>query len=171
LTVDENGPDLPIDNSSTQHYNWDDIPEFKGHCLPPGEWPTTWDRFVDRFGKNPTRQRRIEGLQQAIHVLRDAGCPTVYIDGSFVTKKAAPSDIDCCWQRDTATQRRLKQLNSVLLDGSPGGRYRQKMLYGCEVFPHDAIEWQSRLPFLNYFQKDKHGKPKGIIVLKTKDVP
>jgi hypothetical protein len=162
---------LGLDGDVTQHYNWGDIPEFIGQVLPKGVWPTTWERFVDRFGYNPIRRRRIEGLQKLIRILRTAGCPVIFIDGSFVTKKPDPGDIDCCWYRSETIQRNLGQRNPLLLEGTPTARERQKILYSCEVFPHDAVERDSRLSFLNYFQKDKRGKPKGIIVISTEEIP
>ena len=39
------------------------------------------------------------GLGAALENLKNAGCGTVYINGSFVTNKVVPNDYDACWKR------------------------------------------------------------------------
>ncbi|OLT60003.1 DUF6932 family protein [Moorena bouillonii] len=71
------------------------IPGFdeKGN-LPPGIYWTTWLEFQERFGTNVTRLRQIEGLKKAMEQLKAAGCRTIYINGSFVTSKPRPVDVN-----------------------------------------------------------------------------
>ena len=55
----------------------------------------------------------------------DAGCRTVYLNGSFVTSKTFPNDYDACWEEagvDPAA------LDPVLLTFDPG-RATQKAKY------------------------------------------
>ena len=40
------------------------------------------------------------GLKDVMTNLKDAGCRTVYIDGSFVTGKEIPGDFDACWEEE-----------------------------------------------------------------------
>ena len=40
------------------------------------------------------------GLRAALEDLKNAGCRTAYVDGSFVTIKAIPNDYDACWDED-----------------------------------------------------------------------
>ena len=40
------------------------------------------------------------GLKAAMVSLKDAGCKTVYVDGSFVTGKERPGDFDACWEEE-----------------------------------------------------------------------
>ena len=40
----------------------------------------------------------MRGLKAALENLRNAGCRTTYINGSFVTRKAIPNDYDVCWE-------------------------------------------------------------------------
>jgi hypothetical protein len=40
------------------------------------------------------RRTLLAGLREALGALREAGCRTVYLDGSFVTAKEAPEDFD-----------------------------------------------------------------------------
>jgi hypothetical protein len=67
--------------------------------LPPGTHPATLEEVEAVFVTTPHRRRLFEGLQRAIQNLHAAGVRRVFIDGSFVTTKADPNDIDGCWER------------------------------------------------------------------------
>ena len=41
----------------------------------------------------------LDRFEAAMVNLRDAGCKTVYVDGSFVTDKERPGDFDACLGR------------------------------------------------------------------------
>lgn len=74
------------------------VPPFQSTgSLPPGIYAVTWKELETRFGFTPTRKRLLAGLKQALMLLKRAGCRRVYIDGSFVTTKPHPGDIDACW--------------------------------------------------------------------------
>ena len=53
--------------------------------LPLGVHFCEWEEFVERFGTTPRRLKLIDGLKKAMEQLKEAGCPMIYIDGSFVT--------------------------------------------------------------------------------------
>ena len=75
------------------------IPPFDEHgFLPLRIYHVTWPEFVERFATNAHRRRLIEGMRQVLLALRDAGCPRVWIGGSFVTAKPDPADYDICWE-------------------------------------------------------------------------
>ncbi|MXZ25035.1 MAG: hypothetical protein F4Y80_09260 [Caldilineaceae bacterium SB0665_bin_21] len=80
---------------------------------------------MTRFGHNPWSQHLMRGLKASLENLRDAGCRTVYIDGSFVTHKAIPNDYNACWE-ETGVDPVL--LDPVLLIFDPG-RVAQKAKY------------------------------------------
>jgi hypothetical protein len=67
--------------------------------LPPGIHDAEdWSEVVRRFGDTPERAALIAKLRQGLDNLRDAGCPWVLLDGSFVTSKPDPNDVDGCWE-------------------------------------------------------------------------
>lgn len=77
------------------------IPEFdENGNLPPGVHWAEWKEFEERFNYNPTRRRLIDGLKLAMLHLLEAGCRTIYIDGSFTTSKGKPGDFDACYDED-----------------------------------------------------------------------
>src|SRR5260370_11222216 len=83
--------------------------------LPRGIHDASWDEVKTRFGGTPRRQRLLEGLEQALRKLAEAGCASVLLDGSFVTAKAEPNDYDGAWEPDGVDPDLLDQ---VLLDFS-----------------------------------------------------
>lgn len=102
----------------------------------------------------------LSGLREALIILRDVGCRTAYIDGSFVTTKKEPGDFDACWDLDGVD---VDALDPVLLEF--GERRRaQKERFGGEFFLADLPAEPGGTRFLDYFQRDRDtGEPKGII--------
>lgn len=109
------------------------------------------------------------GLNRALSLLREAGCITVYIDGSFVTSKNLPNDYDCCWEPAGVY---TELLDKTFLDSSPLGRAIQKMKFGGEFFISSTLEGASRKPFLDFFQTDiETGLRKGIVAIDLRRSP
>ncbi len=100
--------------------------------------------------------------------LRDAGATTMIVDGSFVTKRHNPSDFDCCYDQNTVDLRLL----DPVLDNFENERAAQKAKYGGELFPAHAIadpfKWE---PYEDFFQHDKNGRRKGVIILSLGTLP
>jgi len=71
------------------------IPEFdeRGY-LPPGVHVTTLDEVRQRFGNNIGRNELLANLNILLEVARRLGASRIFLDGSFVTDKETPGDID-----------------------------------------------------------------------------
>jgi hypothetical protein len=141
------------------------IPEFDSlGLLPEGVHRANWQEIVKRFGGNRKRRQLLSGLKEALDLLERAGCRRVYLDGSFVTDKESPNDVDVCWDVDGVDP---MLLDSVFFNFE-NGRAAQKERFGAEFFPAQAP--QRLKTFLDFFQIDKEtGKPKGIIELLLDD--
>jgi hypothetical protein len=136
--------------------------------LPPGIFTATWTELNSRFGFNRKRRRLLAGLRQALVLLKRAGCRRVYVDGSFVTTKPQPNDIDVCWAIEGVDP---DALDPVFLDFSQS-RGRQKARFLCEFFPGDLPEGLTGRTFLEFFQVDKTtGLPKGIVTVNLRSWP
>lgn len=131
--------------------------------LPPGIHLAEWDEVWTGFGTTPHRRRLLSGFRRAITALKNAGCQTVYLDGSFVTSKDRPGDFDGCWD-DTGVD--LTVLDPILLTFA-NGRAAQKIKFGGELFPAGAVaDPASGSIFVDFFQIHKDtGAAKGIIVI------
>lgn len=131
--------------------------------LPAGVYKTTLEEIRDRFGRrNAIRRRLFRGLKEALRNLQAAGVRRVYINGSFVTDKSSPNDVDGCWDAEEGID--LNKLDPVFLDFDHG-RHRMKEKYSVDFFPANAMELGSGQPFLDFFQIDQEGRPKGILMI------
>lgn len=140
------------------------IPELlPSGLLPPGEHEALWEEIRALFGGNFRRNDILGGIRLAALHLQRVGCRRLWIDGSFVTNKRAPSDWDGCWDPTGVDPSRL---DPILLDPSQTGRVRMKQKYRADLFPSSIVELGSGLLFVNFFQVDKAtGDPKGILLL------
>jgi len=132
--------------------------------LPVGIHLATWQEVQETFAFNPRRQELLSGLKRACESLKQAGCPRIYIGGSFVTNKEFPGDFDVCWADETVDLERLEEIDPVLLDLT-NKRAAQKAKYGGELFPASVTEGGSKKKFLDFFQTTRNGEPKGIIAV------
>lgn len=146
------------------------LPQFdtKTGDLPPGVHSADWREFSARFGSNAHRQRLLDGLRRALDALKQAGCTTAYVDGSFVTAKDLPNDFDACWDPQGV---RVADLDPVLRTFDPG-RATQKAKYLGELFPMTITADPNGATFLEFFQTNRHtGLPKGIVALDLRSLP
>jgi len=140
------------------------LPDFdeRGN-LPPGCHRATWQELEQRYGVNEHRRDLLAGMKRMLLSLRNVGCKTAYINGSFVTAKETPHDYDGCWERRGVDLHLLGTSDPVLLDFT-NGRAAQKLKYGGEMFPADIVEQSTGRIFIDFFTKDKNtGDAKGII--------
>jgi len=106
-------------------------PDFEATgLLPAGIHHADWAEIVARFGISSRRKWLLEGLLDALTMLRTAGCQVVYIDGSFVTTKADPEDYDALW--DAAG---VKARSSTGFAGLHCRTFKTKSEISRRVFP------------------------------------
>jgi hypothetical protein len=128
--------------------------------LPPGVHAATLAEVEAVFVTTLKRRVLFDGLRRALLNLTRAGVRRVFIDGSFVTTKADPNDVDGCWEWNDAVN--IDLLDPVLLDFA---HHRQAMkdTYGVDFFLADWQEAGSGLTFLEFFQRNRADVPKGIV--------
>jgi len=134
--------------------------------LPPGIHLATWPELVERFGTNERRREILAGLLRALQALKAAGCPRAFIDGSFVTSKEVPGDFDGCWDDDGVD---FDALDPVLLNFN-GHREAQKAKFEGELFIATTRADELGTRFLDFFQLDRDGRSKGIILIDLKGI-
>jgi hypothetical protein len=142
------------------------IPPFSAAgTLPPGiHEADDWSEVIRRFGGTARRAELLAMLRLGLDNLRSAGCPWVLLDGSFVTDKAEPNDVDGCWQLEPTMD--LARLDSCFLLRRPFADKRlQKDLYGMDFYRANQVEAASGKPFPAFFQTDRQGDARGIVRL------
>jgi hypothetical protein len=145
------------------------IPDFDAVTgnLPAGEHLATWQELLDRYGYTPWRGRLLDGLLDALRLLRAAGCGRAWIDGSFVTAKEEPGDFDACWDAQGVD---FDLVDERLLTFDRG-RATQKAAFLGELFIADVGADPQGTLFRDFFQIDHDGRRKGIIVIDLMDLP
>ncbi|MCF6323874.1 MAG: hypothetical protein L3J89_06055 [Gammaproteobacteria bacterium] len=132
--------------------------------LPPGEHQASLAEVEAMYGSSTDRRKLLmRGLREAASNFEMSGVRTLWIDGSFITDKEAPNDIDGCWEYTSAVD--TEKLDRVFL----GSRAEMKLKYGLDFFIANIVEAGSGLPFPKFFQVNRDGDPKGIIVVKLGD--
>jgi len=136
-------------------------PNVRGE-LPPGIHAATLDEIEAIFAMTFRRRTLFDGLRRAVQNLQATGVHRIFIDGSFVTTKADPNDIDGCWEWHSEVD--VDRLDPVFLDFS---RHRQAMQekYGVDFCIANWVEAGSGLTFLEFFQRNRSDEPKGIVML------
>lgn len=146
------------------------IPGFdRNGNLPPGVYQVSLREIEGRFTWNSKRKELFDGLQSAVDNLAAAGVEKIWVDGSFVTHKAEPNDIDGCWEPNQAIDE--DTLDPVfLVTMAPRLAMKRKygvdfMIAGTRLFDAGGERVE------DFFQEDKEGNPKGILLLEIEQKP
>ena len=134
--------------------------------LPPGVHDAGWPEVVSCFSGNRHRARLMSGLSAASRNLATAGCRALLLDGSFVTAKPVPGDYDGAWETEGVDPGRL---DPVVLDFRDG-RAAMKAKYLGELFPASAVAEPGVL-FRDFFQTDRDGVAKGVVLVDLGSLP
>jgi hypothetical protein len=130
--------------------------------LPEGAHGMTLGEFRCAFTWNVRRRFLYSGLARAIASLQVAGCRTIIIDGSFVTAKELPGDWDEAFDPVGVDPARL----DPILIKHDDGRKAMRAKYLGDIFPWSAIaSGAAGSVYREFFQKDRDGRPKGIVEL------
>jgi hypothetical protein len=128
------------------------LPDFDEHgYLPPGVHPTHIEEIEVRFGRqSELRQVQMESVRWLVELARRAGVTRLVLNGSFVTDRHEPNDVDC-----------------VLLIG-PGiphdAEAEEELLRGLP-FLDIALVTEDRFRLLvdTIFATDRRHIPKGVV--------
>jgi len=128
----------------------------KNGNLAPGMHLASLAQIEQRFTHTEHRKKLFEGLKKLSSHLKEAGCNTLFVDGSFITNKEVPGDYDALWDPAGVTNK----IDPDLLQRNRIEQRREKYL--GDVFVH--VPELGGFPHLKHFQEDKDDlSPKGII--------
>lgn len=143
------------------------IPNLTAGELPSGVHIATLSEIEHAFGiQNDRRKLLMAGLTKAVTMFQEAGVGFVLVDGSFVTDKDEPGDIDGCWSAEGNID--IDEIDSNFWDFKDGKEFQEKRKlvkeqYGLDFFIAEMIESGSGKPFSEFFQTNRDGYPKGIL--------
>lgn len=134
--------------------------------LKEGEYVATLDEIEVAYGLSSDRRKFLmQGLRKAAENLEKAGVKKIWVNGSFITEKEEPNDIDGCWEYNDLMD--LAVIDPVFL--SKNSREEVKKKYGLDFFIAQRIEGWSKKPFPKFFQVNREGEAKGILFVELGD--
>lgn len=119
--------------------------------LPPGIHRATLEEIAARFGQeSELRRAQMESLRWLVGLAWRAGAQRIVVNGSFVTDKLEPNDVDCVFligpdfPRDAAAETEL--------------------LAGLPFINLELVDWEGFQQFTERtFASDRNLVPKGMI--------
>jgi hypothetical protein len=137
------------------------IPPFQPDgYLPPGRHPANEAEIIFRFGTgSPHRRRLILRLRRWIQLARQLGARRLLLDGSFVTNKDTPGDIDAVILLPQDFQQRVNEGDELALE-------LESMLvtrHPEEIFAaEDLQDWED---WFNFFSRTREAdqRRKGLV--------
>ena len=132
------------------------VPDFSNEgYLPPGIHLATVEEIAARFGQDSElRQVQMESLVWMIELAQRAGAERIVVNGSFVTDKLEPNDIDCVL---------------LIAEGFPHDETAEAELLGG--IPFVNLELVDEAAFKMFTEKtfatDRDSVPKGMIEVST----
>jgi hypothetical protein len=137
-----------------------------GGELPPGIHSATLQEVEGVFGSNNNQRRSLmKGLKEAIALLKAGNVSKVFIDGSFVSDKDEPNDVDGCWSSIDVVASKLDPRFWDFADevDFQNKRASLKQEFGIDFYIAEILEGGSGKPFPAFFQTNRDGEAKGII--------
>ena len=137
------------------------IPEFRNDgYLPEGLHVATEAEVRFRFGTDTPRRRRLAlRLRRWLELARAIGAMRLFVDGSFVTAKPEPNDVDAVvWlpddfvQRVSSGQHEAIELETMLLSRHPEEKFAAE----------DRQDWDDWLEFFSRI-READGRRKGLV--------
>lgn len=139
------------------------IPDFDQHgTLPPGTYTATFTEIEERYGR-PSISMRRERLTTTLKSLCKAVSEIahkIYIDGSYITAKQAPSDVDVFIVVDHGYARKDPTGTQLLQHFVYSGKR-----YDLHVFVAPRSNNRLITKRLDWFTHTRDGREKGIISL------
>jgi hypothetical protein len=142
------------------------IPDFDTNGnLPIGIHEATLEEFKEHFAINLIRLDLFEKLKHVIFLLNRFNCRAIFIDGSYVTSKINPNDIDMCWDDKDVNYQYADLMAPILFKDHD----EQKAELGIDVLPAYCYNTPTKTHFIDFFQSDTEtGLAKGIIKIKLR---
>lgn len=146
------------------------IPEFDSSTgnLPEGDHVASWAEINKRFGWSFRRRELLRELELVLRGLRTFGVGRCWLDGSFVTRKDRPGDIDVvCLPPDGAD---ITTWNRF----APAQRKLLKQTTRIDLWHYPAIGLHlggAPRPILDFFGRDRDNHPKGFVLIELGDLP
>ncbi len=118
--------------------------------------------FVEEFDNNKKRSLLLDNFKGILDELSLFGIKfEVWVDGSFVTKKEEPSDIDICILLEENEVDNMMDFEKIQLKKLSQEREEIKLRKMCDIY-FCVNDFRNRKKWLGTFGFDRNDNPKGI---------
>lgn len=121
---------------------------------------------VDAFPLSSSRPRLMNGLRTLVRNLAGTGVHAdLWVDGSFVTAKLNPEDIDvvlCFGDQEELTETQHQFLRRLRSQSTTQANYA-RLHYGCDFY---VAPQSGRAYWLRWYGHDRKDNPKGIVIVR-----
>jgi hypothetical protein len=124
----------------------------------------TYEEFVQHFGTNQQRMEQIQNSLPYFRIFHSCGCRIVYVDGSFVSKKKYPEDIDICFDITGIQEEKIIRVFPKFLDVNERGRIRRDQK--CHIFTFT----QEDTELFDLLNIDRDDNSKGLVILDLNEI-
>ena len=125
---------------------------------------STIDEIREKLGFSERRVELIDGLERYLNQWAESALVDfLVIDGSFVTSKPEPGDIDILLAPVPSALSKPSSRSFLYL--LRGDRRLTKALFGCDVLVTDERGSTSYEEMLDFFGQDRNGKVRGLVSL------
>lgn len=136
--------------------------------LPAGVHQAALEEIEDRFGGSYGRKQLLAGLRHVVEQLRALGVVEIWVDGSFVTDKARPKDVEVVYKAPAGADTDSWGLLSF------GQRDLLKKYHKVDLWPFPSPQPLPHNPFktqtiVEFFSTDRSGIEKGVVLLAETD--
>ena len=124
----------------------------------------TYEEFVTHFETNARRKQQLDNALPFFRIFHQCGCHTVYVDGSFVSKKKYPEDIDLCFDITPVDMKKLEIEFPQFFDINEIGTIHRDQQ--CHIFYFNDKDHY----LLDLLSTDRDNNPKGLIKLDLRNI-
>jgi hypothetical protein len=107
---------------------------------------------------------QITNALQFFRIFHTCGCQIVYIDGSFVSKKQYPEDIDLCFDLTGIEEEKIKNAFPQFFEPNEIGKIHRELQ--CHIF----YFFENFTRYFDLLQEDRDGYRKGLVRLDIKNI-
>lgn len=131
------------------------LPEFnESGYLPPEIHRADLVEVQKRFGSNDTRRTLLRHLDNFVELVRSVSAKKLILDGSFVTDKENPADIDVILVLPDTFDTRTREARILL---------ESRIRFNIHLFPVREGDNEFFQHWIAFFGHDRNGVPKGLV--------
>jgi len=120
------------------------------------DYPCSYDELSKQWGHNKHREKILEHAKTGLCLLKSFGIKTVFISGSFASKKDKPNDIDGVFDVSECLEYNLQDLEDFL---------ENQDQYKLDLYFNDMRTKLTNETHEAFFRRGRDGEKRGFIVL------